>query len=349
MLSTEGSVFVTDDEGRTWKPPNGLDGKRIMRVRLTPDGRRGIAGSTMSSVFFTTDGGMTWSLPTDLTEKGFKPEEKGSEPERVAVVEFGGNGDSETLLVVGHEGSAFVTRYEDLNWKSPEGLNLNKSIGETIIKMSFAPGRRRGIAGSNESAVFFTTDGGWTWTRTEGFDSATKELVSVRAIQEKPTKEISVDRPTRAKSPSEEKDGSQYSFLMMAGDGAYILKTHQIGPEESLSVIQSRVRNDDVLRRSVIGKDILKMSLQESPGLEGNHGEDTTKIWFPIDELTLMRIATMTIVFFLVQLLVRLYQYNLRLASFLDSRADAVLLARTFASRERIPFDDLVRSMARRL
>ena len=101
-----------------------------------------------------------------------------------------------------------------------------------------------------------------------------------------------------------------------------------------------------MLRWSVIGKDILKMSLQESPGLGGNHGEDTTKIWFPIDELTLMRIATMTILFFLVQLLVRLYQYNLRLASFLDSRADAVLLARTFASGKRIPFDDLVRSMA---
>ena len=311
VVGDEGSVFVTRNEGQTWTPPDGLElsrGETIRTVSFAPDGRRGIAGSTESSVFFTEDGGRTWSRPADLTLKG-------DEQEYVARVEFGVDDNSETILVVGDEGSVFVTRNE-----------------------------------------------GQTWFLTEGLDSVTKELVSVRAIQEKPTKERLVDRQTGAKSPSEEKDGydpseekdgSQYSFLMITSDGIYILKSHPIEPEQSLISIQSSVRNDDVLRRSVIGKDILTMSPQESPDPAISPGEDRGKrslidnLTSDFDfNLTVMRIASMTILFFLVQLLVRLYQYNLRLASFLDSRADAVLLARTFASRESIPFDDLVRSMA---
>ena len=275
--------------------------------------------------------------------------------ERIITASFASDG--RRGIVGGTKSSVFFTKDEGRTWSRPADLTLKGDEQEYVARVEFGvdDNSKTMLVVGDEGSVFVTRNEGQTWFLTEGLDSVTKELVSVRAIQEKPTKERLVDRQTGAKSPSEEKDGydpseekdgSQYSFLMMAGDGAYILKTHQIGPEESLSVIQSRVRNDDVLRRSVIGKDILKMSLQESPGLGGNHGEDTTKIWFPIDELTLMRIASMTILFFLVQLLVRLYQYNLRLASFLDSRADAVLLARTFASRERIPFDDLVHSMA---
>ena len=486
VLSTKRSVFVTRDEARTLIQPHGLEGKEIARVRLTPDGRRGIAGGFMSSVFFTTDGGWTWSHLTNL------PLEESERKHVVAMVGFGVKDDSETMLVVGHEGSAFVTKDKGRTWKSlkkrdkeqnkEQNEEQNKGLdlegGETILTMEFAPDGQRGIAGSNMSAVFLTTDGGWewsrltnlplkksgeyvarvqfdvnddprtilvvgsegsvfvtrdggetwtrpdriegkgirpttvrfapdrrrgiagsttnsvfftkdggvtwrrltdltskgseresvamvqfgvngdpeamivvgadgsvfvtrdegkTWSRTEGLGSVTKELVSVQAIQENPTKKILIDEQNGDGSPSEEKDGPQYSFLMMAGDGAYILKSHPIGPEQSLSLIQSNVEENDMLRRSVIGKDILT-ALQKLP----KDGEGPALI-----DLTLMRIATMTIVFFLVQLLVRLYQYNLRLASFLDSRADAVLLARTFASGDgSIPFDDLVRSMA---
>ena len=316
--------------------------------------------------------------------------------EFVAGVEFGFNGDSETMLVVGNEGSVFVTLDKGQTWTRPDELE-GKWIRPRTVR--FAPDMRRGIAGSTTDSVFFTKDGGvtWrrltdltlkgseresvatvqfgvngdpktmlvvgadgsvfvtrdegrTWSRTEGLDLVTKELVSVQAMQEKPTKERSVDRQTEAKSPPEEKDGSQYSFLMIASDGVYILKTLPIGPEQPLSLIQSSVEENDMLRRSIIGENIL-MALRELPDLESNRGEgggkgrliDNLTIDF---DLTLMRIASMTILFFLVQLLVRLYQYNLRLASFLDSRADAVLLAQTFASGENIPFDDLVRSIA---
>lgn len=65
-----------------------------------------------------------------------------------------------------------------------------------------------------------------------------------------------------------------------------------------------------------------------------------------LNELTLMKIATMTVLFFLVQLLVRLYQYSMRLANFWDSRADAILLRQNFAEKRAEKFDDLVQALA---
>ena len=59
-----------------------------------------------------------------------------------------------------------------------------------------------------------------------------------------------------------------------------------------------------------------------------------------------MRIATSTILFFLVQLWVRLYQYSLRLAAFWESRSDAILLHYTFAESKSKRFDDLVGALS---
>ena len=59
-----------------------------------------------------------------------------------------------------------------------------------------------------------------------------------------------------------------------------------------------------------------------------------------------MRIVTLTLLFFLVQLLVRTYRYNLRLAAFWDSRADAVLFSSTFSNRQTVAFDTLVAAFA---
>lgn len=65
-----------------------------------------------------------------------------------------------------------------------------------------------------------------------------------------------------------------------------------------------------------------------------------------LNNVTLTQIATLTVLFFMVQILVRLYQYSLRLSAFWESRADTVLLARSFASLEAERFDGLVNALA---
>jgi hypothetical protein len=53
---------------------------------------------------------------------------------------------------------------------------------------------------------------------------------------------------------------------------------------------------------------------------------------------SVLRVTTILLIAFLVQILVSLYRYNTRLASYYDARADAVLMTR-FAGTE---FDNLV-------
>lgn len=63
-------------------------------------------------------------------------------------------------------------------------------------------------------------------------------------------------------------------------------------------------------------------------------------------DLTAMRMITLGIMLFLVQVLVRLYQYSLRLAAFWECRGDAILLAPSFAEGKARAFDELVDAMA---
>ena len=58
-----------------------------------------------------------------------------------------------------------------------------------------------------------------------------------------------------------------------------------------------------------------------------------------------MRIAVLFATMYIVQVLVRLHQYTLRLAAFWDSRADAVMLGSTF-SDAKPSFDGLVAALA---
>ena len=62
--------------------------------------------------------------------------------------------------------------------------------------------------------------------------------------------------------------------------------------------------------------------------------------------LLFSRVVTLAILFLLVHILVRSYQYVLKLSAFWDARADAMLAAETFGSHGRVPFDRLVQSFA---
>ena len=78
---------------------------------------------------------------------------------------------------------------------------------------------------------------------------------------------------------------------------------------------------------STIGQNIVqfsdtRLSTESSGGTSGNNlfGNDDLK-------LTVMRVATLTILLFLAQMLVRLIQYSLRLAATWNSQADAMLIS----------------------
>ena len=117
--------------------------------------------------------------------------------------------------------------------------------------------------------------------------------------------------------------------------------------------MRDRVRSNRILRESTIGKEIISflnsdiatsVRTDDSGNSESENGNDSIGRF--VDNLTAMRIVTLIVLFFLAQILVRLHQYSLRLAAFWDSRADAVLLANSFAYRSAESFDDLVAALA---
>lgn len=113
------------------------------------------------------------------------------------------------------------------------------------------------------------------------------------------------------------------------------------------------MQDDDILSNSNFFKEFSAFVLDVS-----TLGSDTEDRGYPeadsgdrsyldvFDNITVTRFVIVTVLFFLVQILVRLYQYSLRLASFWESRGDAALMARSFTKTKTERFDDLVRALA---
>ena len=139
----------------------------------------------------------------------------------------------------------------------------------------------------------------------------------------------------------------------MTGAGFYVLKSRLesderiaypvyriqqiVNPPESF-LSDDDVRDDDLLHGSVevVGFQLNEDGTSNENGIEQRHdgagiSNQVTADKSFFSDLSVMRIATLLILFFLVQILARLSQYCLRLAAFWDSRADALLLAKSFA------------------
>ena len=146
-------------------------------------------------------------------------------------------------------------------------------------------------------------------------------------------------------------------FVAMDDDGGiHLLKAYpDIAKWENrfLDAMRIRIRDDEILRKSVVGREIanflgsvLDADVDDGEAPKPGNDEPLPLFIRLFDELTVMRVVTLIALLLLVQILVRLHQYSLRLATFWDARADAVLLARSFACRSAETFDDLVDALA---
>ena len=368
----EGSVFVTQDGGQTWSVQKDLklkEGEWIVVATFSTDGRHGVVGGYEGSVFVTQDGGQTWSVPKGLELK---------EGEWIITATFGPDGRHG--VVGAREGSVFVTQNGGKTWNVPKGLKLEE--GEWIITATFGPDGRHGVVGGDEGSVFVTQNGGKTWSIPKGLELKGERIVTaafdangrfgVVAGSEGSVfvTQIFVTQSSELKWNSTELDHQGTSFIdvvsaipggrdFVAVDsdgGIHLLKAYPDMAEwekRPLDAMRILIQEDEILRKSVIGREITKF-LNTALSADGNvdSGEGSKPgngMGFFSDllgKLAVMRVVTLIVVFFLVQILVRLHQYSLRLAAFWDARADAVLLARSFAYHSAETFDDLVAALA---
>ena len=304
-------------DGRYWLNTDEPDKK----VGSNADDKTGLVKDPRVSVFMRTDGGQ--SNPSSLL---LQPREDAT------AAAF--SADGKTGLVAGHKGLVFMTTDSGQSWNQ-SSLLLQRDEEFIAVALRADGEIVSGLVAGDEGSVLMTTDGGQNWVPTEGLHTEGLDpksyLDEVRASH------------------------SYGGYIAQTKDGDYYrLKAHPELKEWrkwSIIGIRREMMKDKELRGSQILKYIRRFDDEFSDSganrERDSNGEKERKEGFfggllNLNNLTVMRIATLTVLFFLVQILVRLYQYSLRLSAFWESRADAVFLARSFAEKKAERFDDLV-------
>ena len=360
VAGDKGSVFLTRDGGGSWRPPDlSLEpGEWVTQAAFSADGGIGMVAGNKGSVLLTRDGGKNWSLPDLSLEPGewitavtFSADGNAGMVHRVTTsvflkrddVEnwspsnlFFGRGERITVaafskndntgVVASNKGSIFLTRDGGKSWNPPD---LSLEPGEWVTQAAFSADGRTGVMAGDEGSVFLTRNGGENWESTKGENLRSRDSFS------------SVTLTTEDAYVAETSSGIRY-----------LLKNYKFSERpESLVNIRKVMENDAILRNSRIYKQISAFLYETKSIRTGDNSGGSSNVrsgWSSdfLEGVMGMRIVALFALFFLVHVLVRLHQYSLRLSAFWDARADAVLLAQSFAYRRAETFDDLVAALA---
>ena len=310
LVGHKGSALMTTDRGQTWET---LDlplkhTETILTATL-------IEGSNAKNrvfvvlewhAFMTRDEGQTWT-PSSFPIRRY---------EEVSSVAFSADGQ---IWLVGAPDKSLVwmTRDGGQQWTRS---SVPLQPGESVNAAAFSVDGKLGVVAGFNGSIWLSTDGGWSWRLTKGLDQSVPSVVNVSHVSG--------------------------SFFAATRDlDYYRLKTYpelKRWREWSIEGLLLEMKDVKTLRESQVFKDISRFVDRSSDSSDSGDKEGKGSFSGLLNKLTIMRVVTMTILFFLVQILVRLYQYSLRLSSFWESRADAVFLARSFAEKQAERFDDLV-------
>ena len=308
--------------------------EQIVIVTLSDNGKHGLVAGNKGSIILVS---------VDENSKTFLLQQIAIAMRQLTAAAL--SADGKYVLLVSDSGRILRSSDSGHNWY-PRNFPIN-SRGRIIRATLSNDGERSYLLGRN-GQIFMTPNGGRSWKETKWDGEVPKltYLVSVPLVQ--------IDH---------------VGVAMGSSGKLYILKSHPDLAEwnkGSLSEITKRLHKNKFIKNSFIINEIQDLlgnvrssDSQKSAAISGMKNKENEEkqpvdktssnnkdSWINIDDLTAMRIVTMTILFFLVQLLVRLYQYNMRLANFWESRADAMLLQANFAENKAERFDDLVQALA---
>ena len=355
----ERAVFRTLDGGQSWAPADFSfeNYEEIRTLAFSADGRIGIVVGDQGSVFRTSDSG-TSSDQLDLTLKT---------NELVSAVAVSADGNDG--IIGGDEGSILKSADSGATW-TPLQSPLREREG--IRALALSANSRVWILVGDEGLSYRSIDRGRSWVLTSFVPEQIARIVAPALSNETKSGEIELrdSQTSGRKSPrggaAARNPGAQgifFDWTMYALGGAgniYALRSYEelrqwrdFSPQE----VQRIVEGNNFLAESEVLQDIQRFvrdasgNTQEGTQRTGNEisgNGGSTESLLGLEQITVTRIAVLTILFFLVRILVRVYQYNLRLAAFWKSRADAVYLAQNFSDikGKAIGFDDLVFSLA---
>ena len=357
IAGDQGSVFVRADSASGWRK---VDGDTLLekteRIReLRAEGSRVLVVGTEGSVFMSRDGGASWRQKHQLKRVGF-----------ARVLAWDEAGD--LGLIVGE--SLVVTSNAGETWTAPLRMDLKE--GDEISVAAFGRGGYA-LAGSSMGDLFGSLDGGRTWDRASDLSFKASERIvdggflgdgkNGWVVGDKGSVFVTRDGGKQWLSTNWEHavDG-RIEVVANSGDGSTYLASHggsvfMLGyyptmgkwmdfPLEQIRQEMGRapvvVRNSDIAEgiRTFIG--VVAATGSEGEGDRVTRDMAGTGIVALLNDLTVRRTVMLIIVFFLVRLLVQLYHYDMRLSAFWDSRADAMVVAQSYAMSGTASFDELV-------
>ena len=345
LLETDSrAVVVTDDGGRTWRLIR-LQSE-IGMVEFSATGNHGAIGGLDGSVYVTTNGGEDW---TWLSGLGWNAEE------RAAIAWMGADGPR---LIVGTEGTILTSNATE--W-TEDRLELQGQV--TLLELN--PDGTQGLIGTSDGRLWERTVGRQDWREVGGFRPQPGESLEAAWLADNSRWIVAGSRGSLlvSVSPGEwelqqsniaEVEGARFAEIAhgvldghdvgLAYDGVgtvYLLRSFPNMdlvdvPREEVRERVAALPTFSELRGDM--EAFLNIPISTNPADENVQPSDDYRS-FGLDQTDWIRITLMAAMSYLVQLLIRQYQYYVRLASFLDSRADAVVLAGRF---EKIDFDRLV-------
>ena len=331
LVSNKGSIFrvslePSDKSSQSaQKPDLKLDlrpGDIISRRNVRKDNKLAPIVSNKGAVFLVS---LSSSGKLSQDSRVLRLQER----ERIRTFTF--SKDGKRGLVVGSKGSVFVTADSGRNW-SKGNVRLRRENWITAAILS--TDGRYGMVADNQGFLFVTKNGGRKWKPTLWDAEETPQLQYLFILTLNNIDSVAMDK----------------------FGNAYFLKKHP-KMKEPITRSSYAAKNKFIKDSNIFKKIIAFLGpvgyIEDNESIDGPDDNETQKskpstniFGMTLQRITLVQIATMTILFFLVQLLVRLYQYSTRLAYFWDSRADAILLHQNFAEKVSERFDDLVQALA---
>ena len=327
VIGDEGTILHTTD-GKTWTEQDSGTTADLYEVHFA-DAKTGWVIGDEGTILHTTDG-KTWTAQDSSTTTAI-----------LLGVHFA---DAKTGWVIGDEGTILHTT-DGKTWTEQDS-----GTTADLYEVHFADAKTGWVIG-DEGTILHTTDGK-TWTAQDS-STTTAILYSVHFTDAK-TGWVIGDEGT----------------VLMTRDYEATLAGLTIGEQierarntpfndlfEKKGYLDVLEATGDSLRANQANQDSIKADIDAftklgaaatapSPPPKGKL-PDTTDGTFPgtrvalgafFTQTSVIRVTTILLIAFLVQILVSLYRYNTRLAGYYDARADAVLMTR-FAGAE---FDKLV-------
>jgi photosystem II stability/assembly factor-like uncharacterized protein len=324
-----GTILHTTDGGETWTKQVSSTTLRFVRIHFA-DFRMGWVVGYGGTILHTTDGGEIWTKQDSGTTLS------------LVRIHFA---DSRTGWVVGHGGTILHTTDGGETWK--------KQVSGTtshLWQIHFADSRTGWVVG-NGGTILRTIDGGKTWTKQDS--GTTLNLVRSHFADSRTGWVVGEGGTILATRDYDLKlaDLTIYEQIARAKNSplaGLFTQRRQIADLEAIakSLVENRETQDslkvDIKAFTRLGEAAVAPS-QPPPRVPPDNTDrkssasDDTFGEFSMQS-SVLRVTTILLIAFLVQILVSLYRYNTRLASYYDARADAVLMTQ-FAGTE---FDNLV-------